>query len=174
MKSLVVIIACSLIALPSCKKDSPGVTIPVGNLNNELTATVEVNTVTSQFKANGNYTTFGKRTDPNGDTVIHFSGSNEKSGADRRAIQVTLVNITAPGTYSFKIDQNSKQSAFCDYTVGYVFFSPIFELYSTRGVNNMPGTITIEAISPLSIKGSFSANCGNYALITNGRFKGDF
>jgi hypothetical protein len=176
MRNLFALITVSLLILNSCKKDKSVPPTPPGNPNNEITAMVSVGgTPDSAFKAVGNSTGFNKRIDSvRRDTIISVQGSVGTHGTySRRAIQLTLINMTTPGTYVFRADAGPRQQAFCDYTIGDVFFSPIFLFYSTRGVNQ-PGTVTIESISPTNIRGSYTANCSNYVLIKNGKFQGEF
>ena len=153
-----------------------------GDPNDELKAMVSVAGATAALhQANGSSTSFNRSIDPvNGDTILYVSGSiGEYGTAGRRNIEIRLINIHSPGTYDLKNETSSRQQVFCMYTIGGIFFSPVFEMYSSDQ-GTPPGSVTIEALSATAIKGSFTANCSNnekginYVQITNGSFKGTF
>jgi hypothetical protein len=155
----------------SCKKSSTGSTIPPGNPNNEVKATVSINgSSASSSTATGNSTIFGKRFDSNGDTVITIVG-----GVNQGQIEITLVNTNSSGTYIFENNPSSRQYALCYFSIGNPLTGP-YELYmATTG--SRPGTITIDNLTSTSIKGSFTSDCvgsGGTIQIRNGSFKGEF
>ena len=169
----------------SCKKDS-GAPIDPGNPNNELRATVTVvGEATALHHANGSRTSFVRRIDLNGDTIVTVSGSiGEYGTASSRKIEIWLVNISGPGSYDLTYDLNSnpRQKSWSVYIVGDIFFSTIFELYVSYR-STTPGKVTIDLLTAKEIRGSFTTKCSNsqllnagtdYAQITNGFFKGSF
>ena len=164
-------IICWFFINSSCKKSSTGYTIPPGNPNNEVKATVSINGgPASSSTATGNSTIFVKRFDPNGDTVITIVG-----GGNQGQINITLVNTNSSGTYIFENNSNSKQYALCYFNIGNALTGP-YEFYiATTG--SRPGTITIDTLTSTSIKGSFTSDCvgaGGTIIITDGSFKGEF
>ena len=184
MKYTFIVILIAVIFLASCKKALEPPTFP-GNPNNELKATVSVvGEATSLHHAKGGNTLFARDTLPNGDRVLHISGSIGEYGTrSSREITIMLTNISLPGTYALtgEINGNPKQYARATYQVGDVFFSTVFELYfSDRSTN--PGTVTIDLLTATDIRGSFTTSCSNaavaggadFARITGGFFKGGF
>jgi hypothetical protein len=157
----------------SCKKPPTAVTIPPGNPNNEMKATVSINGgPASSSTATGNSTGFLRHIDPtNGDTVIVIYGSC----ADQGDINISLVNIDSLGTYIFENNPTSRQYALCNFSfsLGSNAYGEVY--FATTG--SQPGTITIDNLTSTSIKGSFTSNCvrgGGTIQITNGSFKGEF
>jgi hypothetical protein len=166
---------CCLPVLLSCKKDSKNPPLPEGNPNNEVNAIVSfLAGKDSVHKANGNRTLFARSVHTNGDSIIVIRGSIGEYGTfGSRHISISLVNVSAVGTYSLRVEPGSKTKAWCDYEVGDVFVSQVYQVYSSMNTDQ-PGTVTIEALTPTSIQGSFSANCANRVQIKNGTFKGSF
>src|SRR5438046_10691482 len=107
MKILFSLMSCCLIIISSCKKSSTETTIPPGNPNNEMNATVSVNGgAASSFTATGNSTTFGRRIDPNGDSVIYIDGDG---GGDDALI--TIVNTHSAGSCPFETNHTTTHCA---------------------------------------------------------------
>ena len=131
-------IICWVFINSSCKKSSTSVTIPPGNPNNEMTATVSINgSPATSSTATGNSTIFGKRFDPNGDTVITIVGAEYLGQID-----IFLVNTNSSGTYIFENNPTSRQYALCHFSIG----GGLGELYiATTG--SQPGTITIDNLT---------------------------
>jgi hypothetical protein len=166
MHRLVLFFLGSLLLLAACRKDPA---FP-GNPNHEVKATVAFNNDPSfSFNATGNSTVYSKHMDSNGDNVTGVYGNTPQG-----AIQLNLINITAPGTYSFSTGAAGSSYIMCNYTVGNPLIG-FFELYTTGNAPN--GTITISELTATSIKGTFSAdpsNANGVVHITNGSFKGTF
>ena len=159
--------SCCLIIISSCKKSSTETTIPPGNPNNEMNATVSVNGgAAGSFTATGNSTTFGRRIDPNGDSVIYIDG--DVGGGEAL---ITLVNTNSAGSYPFENNPSTRQYSLCQFQI----INPYQLYFATTG--NNPGTVTIESLTSSSIKGSFTSKCvgaDGIVQITNGSFKGEF
>lgn len=175
----------AFLVVTSCKKDSKTL-IDNGNPNNELKATVSViGETTNLHLAKGGHTLFARNIHSNGDTVITVSGSTGEYGTrSSRKIEIWLINISVPGTYSLSRNNNinPRQQAWSVYIVGDVFFSTVFEMYFSDR-STVPGNVTIDLLTPTEIRGTFTTNCSNaqltgtgvnYAQITNGSFKGTF
>ena len=162
-----------LFLISSCKKSSTNPAIPPGNPNNQMNAMVSVKGgAFSSYTATGNSTSYSKRTDPNGDIVIVCLG-----GASQNQIQITFVNVSAPGVYTI----GTTGGAGAQYVMG--FFGIGFtllgfnEYFFARPPPPPAGTVTIDELTANSIKGSFSMTCTGSTgtiQITNGSFKGVF
>jgi hypothetical protein len=98
------------------------------------------------------------------------AGSNDKG-----QVQLTLVNVTSPGTYTLQPSGGARQYAFCQFIIG----NPLAPtaVYSTSFANGT-GTIIIESLTDNNMKGTFTADCtssqGRVTQIRNGRFKVEF
>ena len=172
MKNVCILIVSAIVIVTACKKSGYGP--DQLNTNNEVRAMVSINGgVPSVHKANANYTQISRTFFSSGDTLLTISGTIGQPGTvDERSISLQLKNISRPGTYSFKLDATSRQHAACNYVLGAIVLSPIYVLYSTDDLQNA-GFVTIEELTATYVKGTFQANCANYAVITNGTFKGN-
>ncbi|MEO6538270.1 MAG: hypothetical protein ABIT07_04575 [Ferruginibacter sp.] len=175
-KILSMVIAGLFIISFSCKKVANEFSIPPGDLNTQVNASVAVSGDTIfnpfNFTAAGNNTVFTKNIYSNGDTVITILGGTYKGD-----IQITLGNINLPGTYPFKTSNTSSQFSICTYVIGNALLGPVFLFYSTPSNGIGGGTVPIESLTTNYIKGSFIATCSGSkgtVQITNGIFKGTF
>ncbi|MEO5942865.1 MAG: hypothetical protein ABIP30_11530 [Ferruginibacter sp.] len=172
---LSIFIAVFYIISFSCKKAANDFSIPPGNLNNQVNASVVVSGDTIlnlfAFTSAGNNTVFSKNIYSIGDTVINFLGSISKGD-----IRIILENINLPGTYPFKSDTTSSQFSICTYVIGAPLGGSVFLYYSTPS-NGSGGSITLDSLSAHYMKGSFNATCtgsSGTVQITNGTFKGSY
>ncbi|HKH59667.1 MAG TPA: hypothetical protein VKA49_02490 [Flavitalea sp.] len=169
--SVVTIIAFYILSIVACKKSTMP---PAPSANNEMNATVAIAGAAPISHKASNYHVYIPRTvGSNGETYISISGNvGTPNTTSERSITIVLFNISATGTYAFNMDPNARQQAYCTYEIGNIF-SYIYNQYSTETVAQA-GSVTITAITATSIQGTFTANCDNYAIISNGTFKGDF
>jgi len=152
------VLAICLSMLISCKKDSDPPPVPEGDPNNELRAVVSLfGGIDSIHHTLGNRTTIARTARSVGDSVIIIQSSIGEYGTySARTIEITLGNVTSPGTYPFRYNANS--FAQCMYQIGNVFFSQVLQLYFADR-SDEPGSITIDVLTPTSIQGTFNANC---------------
>ena len=159
----------------SCKKSSSaGTSLPPGNPNNEVKATVSIKSGTAySLIATGNSTVYAKRTDPNGDVVITVLGSSSQG-----AIHITLVNINLPGTYTIGTASGLAGEKYIlgSFEIGNALLGP-YEPFFVQAPPSPSGTITLDELTANSVRGSFSMTCvgsTGTVKITNGTFKGTF
>jgi hypothetical protein len=131
MNNLFLLTACCFLFLTSCKKGSTTRLYPE-HASNELKAMISVASSTSSLhKANGDHTTFSSHTQ-NGDTIITVIGSIGKYGTiSGRSVEIRLRNISAPGTYQFKVDNGLRQKTWCMYIVGGYYNGTVLEIYGS-------------------------------------------
>jgi hypothetical protein len=162
-----------IIIISSCKKSSPPITIPPGNLNHEVKAMVSIKGGTfSSFTATGNYTLYAKRTDTNGDVVIICLGSGSQG-----QIKITLVNTSSAGVYTIGGGGPAgSQYIIGSFEIGNPIIGP-YELFFAPPPPPISGTINLDELTSNSIRGSFAMTCTGATgtiQITNGTFKGTF
>lgn len=144
-----------LVALAACGGDSGG----PSNSNGSMSATIGGTSWTASLTVQGSYNS----------NVLSFAG-NGGSGANTYQINITLLNVTAPGTYNFNAG-----------SIGNIALvtqpGPPVATWNASGLAGS-GSVTITSISSSRAQGTFSftgaASGGTAATgtkaVTNGQF----
>jgi hypothetical protein len=162
-----IIITCLVLVFISCKKGND--TVSTGN---QIAADISITGRNVHISSPQNSIRFDRDT-ASGGVFISIHGGVENSDT---YIDITLGNITSPGSYVFgRLD--SGQSIFILYSEA---VSPNVEPAYAANADENVGELIIESISDKQIKGSFKASCPRlfhpteFAEITQGSFKGNF
>lgn len=130
------------------------------------------------LNASGNYTLFNRMIQAAyNDTLLTITGSPFDNSFQQ--LNIRLLNISRPGTYSFKTGQTgAENAAWCELNG-----NSTGEYYTTQQVTD-PGSVTIQSITSDYVSGTFTAgmtswypgrpDAGRQITVTNGGFKGHF